>query len=59
MKTWKMPDPPPYEVYRIKDRDGREYERVETDGSLWRDAMWTRWDWDNLVYQRGPIEADE
>ncbi len=60
MKTYEMPAPPPSWVKEVRDVDGRAYQRLTEDGEYWRDeGTRTTFGWQELLWNRGPIEADE
>lgn len=59
-EKWSMPVPPPAHVRTVRDADGHELWRYSKDGTMWMDyGDGPAVSWDSLVYNRGPITADE
>ena len=59
-QVWKMPAAPPADVISVRDCDGHQYERYQSDGEMWLDPGAGRvYSWDYLIFNRGPITADE
>jgi hypothetical protein len=58
-ELWKMPDPPGPTVRSVRDVEGVEWHRSNKAGDLWKDGTGDRVSWDRLIYEMGPLTADE